>query len=196
MVFQAVAKRTITTAMTDAMQALKHNSPEEAYNILVKAEPLRTAAKPRKLLTDLSFMDNWDEKEQVIHTPYPTVNRVSGGMKAGNLWYLAGRPGQGKSAHLVNIVKKAVLDGYRVKFYSLEMSEAEVRGRFHAAMATHYGYKGITLSNLRDRTVDRHTYKEFVSELPEQAGEPRGLPRSPHASRRHGHPRRGGSGRR
>jgi replicative DNA helicase len=50
-------------------------------------------------------------------------------------------------------------------FYSLEMSEMEVRARFHAALATHYGVPGITMQDIRDRRVDLHAYKQFISEL-------------------------------
>lgn len=168
MVFKAVAKRGINEAITDAMDLLRYGEIDQAYNTLVKSEPMRTSPKPRRVLTDLDFLDNWDDPQHAIETPYRTLNRYTGGMRPGQIWYLAARPKNGKSAHLSNMVKRAVLDGCRVKFYSLEMSEAEVRGRFHAAMATHYGYEGITLNAIRDRTVDRHAYKTFVGELQER----------------------------
>jgi hypothetical protein len=42
----------------------------------------------------------------------------------------------------------------------------EVRARFHAQMARHWGYdKTITVTNIRERRVDRHIYKTFVEEL-------------------------------
>jgi replicative DNA helicase len=97
--------------------------------------------------------------------PYRTLQRVTGGLRPGNLWYVASRPNQGKSAHLCNMATKALLDGCRVMFYSLEMSEMEVRFRFHTKLAAHYGYPGITLTDLRDRRVDKALYKTFVSEL-------------------------------
>lgn len=168
MVFRAYGKRNLTEAMTDAMGHLGVGDLDEAYSVLVKAEPLRTAPKPRKVLTDMDFLDTWDDEHMSIDTPYRTLTKVTGGMKPGQIWYLAARPKNGKSAHLVSFVKRAVLDGCRVKFYSLEMSEPEVRARFHAALATHYGYKGISLTAIRDRTVDKHAYKTFVGELQER----------------------------
>lgn len=165
MVFKAHGKKCITTAMTDAMEQLGMGDVNSAYDTLVSSKPLRTNPKPRRLLTDLDFLDNWEDGSPAIETPYRSLNRVTGGMKPGQLWYLAARPGQGKSAHLVNIVTKAVLDGCKVKFYSLEMAESEVRARFHALLATKFGYKGITLNAIRDRTLDKDTYKRFVTEL-------------------------------
>jgi hypothetical protein len=171
MVFKAHGKRQITSAMSEAVDLLGLGDVTAAYDTLVSAQPIRTSPKPRRLLTDLDFLDNWDEPQSIIDTPYRTLNRLTGGLRAGQLWYLAARPKNGKSAHLVNMVKRSVLDGCRVKFFSLEMSEPEVRARFHAALATHYGYKGITLTAIRDRTVDRHDYKTFVGELQERLEE-------------------------
>jgi hypothetical protein len=165
MVFKSFGKRNITEAMSEAMELMGLGDVHAAHAVLVRAEPLRANPKPKKLLTDISFLDNWDDELHVIDTPYPTLNRVTGGMRAGQLWYMAARPKNGKSAHLVNIVTKAVLDGCRVKFFSLEMSEAEVRARFHARLAHQFGYRGITLTGIRDRTVDKHDYKQFVTEL-------------------------------
>lgn len=165
MVFKAFAKRNLTEAMTEAMENLQLGDVQTAYSTLVAAEPQRTNAKPRRLLTDLDFLDDWETGSSAIYTPYRTLDRVTGGMKPGQLWYLSARPKNGKSAHLVNMVKHAVLAGNRVKFYSLEMSEPEVRGRFHAALAHHYGYKGITLTAIRDKSIDLFAYKQFVTEL-------------------------------
>lgn len=169
MVFKSYGKSQLQEAMSDAFDHLSTGDVEGADKLLKDVTIRRTAPKPRRLLTDLDFLDNWDESHRGrIEVPYRALQQHTGGIRPGNIWYLAARPGQGKSAHLVNIAKKAVLDGCKVKFYSLEMSEDEVRFRFHAALAAHYGYKGINLNDLRDRRVDAHTYKTFVSELQEK----------------------------
>lgn len=164
-VFRAHARRRMVTAMTEAYEALNYDDPFMAWDHLQAAKPMRTNPKPRKSLTDLEFLDNWDQPLAAVEMPYPTLQAYTKGLMPGNLWYIAARPGQGKSAHLVSIAKHAVLAGNRVRFFSLEMSEEEVRARFHAALATHFKYKGITLNSLRDRSVDRRLYKEFVGEL-------------------------------
>lgn len=165
LVFKTNAKFTITEAMTEAVELMGMGDVHAAYRRLVQAEPMSTAPKPVKLLTDLSFFDTWDEPERGVEVPYRTLQRHTGGIQPGNLWYLAARPGQGKTAHLCNIATRAVLDGARVMFYSLEMSEMEVRARFHAALATHFGVDGLDMSGIRNRQVDMHTYKQFISEL-------------------------------
>jgi hypothetical protein len=165
MVLKAYGKRTLTEAMSSAFDSLAVGDLDVAYKTLIAAEPRRAHTKPKRLLTDTSFLDNWDEEQPYVELPYRTLQRHTGGIRPGNICYFSARPGQGKTAHLTNIVKHAVLTGNRVLFYSLEMSEAEVRARFHAALATHFGYKGITLNDIRDRRVDLHTYKTFVGEL-------------------------------
>lgn len=166
MVFRSYDRIQITEAMSDAMDLLGMGDVAAAHGVLAGVELHRTAPKPKKLLTDLDFLDRWDEDMgTAIEVPYRTLQRYTGGIRPGNIWYISARPSQGKSAHLVSIAAKAVRDGCRVKFYSLEMNEDEVRFRFHALLANHYGYKGITLDSLRDRRTDKHKYKEFISEL-------------------------------
>lgn len=165
LVLKAFSRHQLTEAITEGMELMKVGDVHAAWSTITKAEPRTTSAKPRRLLTDMTFFDTWEKDKGGVHVPYTILQKYTGGIKPGNLWYLAARPGNGKTAHLCNIVTRAVLDGARVKFYSLEMSEMEVRGRFHAALASHYGVEGITLNAIRDRTVDMYVYKEFIGEL-------------------------------
>jgi len=165
MVFKSFGKARLTEAMTTAMDLMGMGDLHAAYAEITKAQPRTTAPKAKRLLTDLTFFDTWEADHRGVEVPYRTLQRHTGGIKPGNLWYMAARPGNGKTAHLCNIATRAVLDGARVKFYSLEMSEMEVRARFHAALATHYGVSGITMQGIRERSVDMYAYKEFIGEL-------------------------------
>jgi len=165
MVHQSANRRRIMTAMTDASDQLHLGDAGAAYEILTEAKPRHALLPPRSLITDTARINAWGEKPYFVEVPYPTLQRFTGGIRSGNLWYVAGRPGQGKSAHQVKMSAHAMLAGNRVLFYSLEMSEEEVVARFHACVATQMGFPSITLTNLRDRNVDRETYKKFVGEL-------------------------------
>ena len=165
MVLIQASKRTITTAITEAMDLMHLGETEAGYAKLVEAKPRHALNPPRPLLTDTEHLNAWGSKPYFVELPYPTLQRFTGGIRSGNLWYVAGRPGQGKSAHLVVFNAHAVLAGNRALFHSLEMSEEEVRARFHAVLAPSMGYPSITLSNLRDRNVDRDTYRTFIGEL-------------------------------
>lgn len=161
-------RRRLTEAIGDAAELIALGDAGAAYDTVIAAEPRRATARPRNLLTDTAHLDEWTAKPYRIELPYPTLQRATGGIRAGNLWYLAGRPGQGKSAQVGNIAKHAVLGGNRVLFYSLEMSEEEVRARFHAAMASELNYPQLTMTALLDRHVDLSQYRKFHGELGEK----------------------------
>lgn len=166
-VYKSYGKMRLTEAMSECVDMMAVGDLHAAFATLMRAEPRTTAPKPKRLLTDLTFFDTWEDDHRGIEVPYRLLQRHTGGIKPGNLWYVAARPGNGKTAHLCNIATSAVLQGARVKFYSLEMSEMEVRARFHAALATHFGVKGINVQDIRDRRVDMHAYKEFIQMLDE-----------------------------
>ena len=165
MVHVASNRRRIHTAMSEAVDLIHLGETEAGYQTLVDAKPRHAQAKPRKIVRDASRLDEWDHKPYCVELPYPSLQRYTGGLRAGNLWYVAARPAQGKSAHLMSFAKHAVLTSNRVLFYSLEMSDEEVTARYHAAMATDLGFHTITLDNLRNRSVDRAIYRKFYGEL-------------------------------
>ena len=167
-VHRGMNRRRLMEAISASVDLIHLDDLAEAYATLVAAEPRRAAAQPRAILTDAGYLADWDQRPYSIELPYPTLQRHTGGVRAGNLWYIAARPGQGKSAHLVSIAVQAVLDGNRVLFYSLEMSEAEVRARFHACLASKLGYPSVTLTNIRNQNLDRAVYKRFLDELKER----------------------------
>ena len=167
-VHMACNRRRITTAIGLATDQLHLGDAVAAHQILAEAKPKRALAKPRNLLTDTGHIGDLSNRGYAIELPYPTLQRFTGGIRAGNLWYVAGRPSQGKSAHLASFAKRAVLDGNRVLFYSLEMSEEEVRGRFHASLAQLIGYPSITVNALRDGRVEEPLYRKFIGELSER----------------------------
>lgn len=174
MVHQSANRRRLSTAISEAMDLLHLGDAEAAHALLRAAEPRRAMAKVRPLLSDTAHMDSWDQRPYAVELPYPTLQRHTRGIRAGNLWYLAARPGQGKSAHLASIASKAVLDGNRVLFYSLEMSEEEVRARFHVCLAKPMGYPAITMDALMGRLADRAMYREFHERLADRLEECQG----------------------
>jgi replicative DNA helicase len=171
-VLKAHSKNRLREAINVATDLIGMGALQDAYSALCEAQPRTTSAKPKRLLTDMTFFDTWEEDDRGVEVPYRELQRHTGGIKKGNLWYLAARPGNGKTAHLCNIATNAVLQGANVLMYSLEMSEMEVRARFHAALATKFGWSGITMNDIRFRTVDLGRYKEFIQYLDESGRVP------------------------
>ena len=111
MVHLAANRRRLTTAITEAMDLIHIGEIGGAYDLLCEARPKRAAGQAtqpahRCLITSMSGTTG----RTAVELPYSTLQRHTGGIMAGNLWYVAARPGQGKSAHLTSIAKHAVLD--------------------------------------------------------------------------------------
>lgn len=73
-------------------------------------------------------------EDDMIHSGFPSIDHVLGGLKKGALLVVAARPGMGKTALALNIAHKAAMI-YKVPsaIFSLEMSKEEVANRFLAA---------------------------------------------------------------
>ena len=76
-------------------------------------------------------------KTSLTGTPsgFKDIDGMTGGFQDGNLIVIAARPSMGKSALVANIAENAVLSGYPVALFSLEMSESELAQRFVASQA-------------------------------------------------------------
>ena len=161
--FRAKAIETVT----NVHEALRRGQVAEAYAVMRKHEYTRTSALPTSF-KDASFLDSWDEPSKGIEVPYPTLQYHTGGLRPGNLWYLGARLGQGKSSYLVDIATHAMMDGKRVLYYSLEMTDHELRSRQHAILARKFGRQDFTARELLRRQVDLPSYKKFMEEVAEK----------------------------
>jgi replicative DNA helicase len=76
-----------------------------------------------------------------ISTGYKHLDTLTGGLKAGGLYIIAGRPGTGKTAIALNITRKGAAAGKPVSFYSLEMPKGELMTRLISAETEIDGHK-------------------------------------------------------
>lgn len=60
-----------------------------------------------------------------IRTGFATMDKHTLGMQPGKVWVVSGRPGDGKSVLMQNLVESALDQGKRVRIYPLEMSQQE-----------------------------------------------------------------------
>ena len=74
----------------------------------------------------------------VIPSPWPTLNdSIQGGFGPGDLIIMFGNPGGGKSWTMVAIAAYAVVMGYNVNYYTLELGEDYVGKRFDCYRTGH-----------------------------------------------------------
>lgn len=157
-------KHQAIASITEANEALRRGQVGEAYALLAKHEYTRTSAVPTSF-KDASFLDTWEDPQKGIEVPYKTLQDLTGGIRPGNLWYLAARLGQGKSAYLIDIATHAMLNKKKVLYYSLEMNDHELRSRQHAILARKLGRTDFTATELLRRKIDLHSYKTFMDEV-------------------------------
>ena len=72
---------------------------------------------------------------------------LNGGLKAGQIGIWMGGTGTGKSIALPQCAKRAVVAGYKVVHYTLELNEEETAARYDASFST------VPIHELRDQTT-------------------------------------------
>jgi replicative DNA helicase len=60
-----------------------------------------------------------------VQTGFIDLDRILGGLSAPDVYVIAGRPGQGKSAFLTSVTRNVALQGKRTAFFSLEASNKQ-----------------------------------------------------------------------
>lgn len=74
-----------------------------------------------------AFLDNGYQASAGLKTGITKLDHLVDGMEAKTQWVVAGRPGQGKTAFMLQLAERAALDeGRRVGIVSLEMSREEL----------------------------------------------------------------------
>lgn len=102
-----------------------------------------------------------EEQKTRIYTGFPRIDRVLCGLRLGTLSYIGARPGTGKTAFALNILKNQLKNGRKTAFFSLEMSVGQIFERLLSdVMSLNYGR--INAGNLKEGERD-----EMVSRLQE-----------------------------
>lgn len=68
-----------------------------------------------------------------IRTGFPRLDRTLNGLRKGSLSYLGAAPSSGKTTLALNMAWRALRDGRRVQFFSLEMSTEQLLDRLFSA---------------------------------------------------------------
>ena len=165
---QAHVRRTLVKSLNACALHLEHDDLDSALIEHAKFTPpsLTRRAMVNKL-TDKSFHEQYDKREEVLEVPWETLQRCTGGMREGDLWYLAARLSQGKSWSLGVFARDALLAGRKVKIYSLEMPEYQVLLRIHVLLGAALGLEVDHLAK-RDRKFDPVKYRALTAAIAER----------------------------
>tara|TARA_R100000234_G_scaffold71838_1_gene44231 strand:+ start:5458 stop:6810 length:1353 start_codon:yes stop_codon:yes gene_type:complete len=73
-----------------------------------------------------AISDISSKEKKLINTGYESLNRFAGGLTRGEITIIGGRPGHGKTTCMLNLLVKAVSNGYRVILFNRELPNSEV----------------------------------------------------------------------
>lgn len=161
-IFSASLRRQLIQKSADATKAAFSDTETNSVEILSEAiEALASidATKNRSggIVTMSQaanlFYDNWERLqaggESGIPSGIKSLDRMLTGFMPNQCYLLAGRPGMGKSALAIEIARYVAMQGKRVLFFSLEMSETKVFTRI-VAQTTGLSYDAIAQNKLSD----------------------------------------------
>lgn len=157
--------------VVQASQLNANGDVRGAYESLQTFHYTPTSAVPTSIIKGAAFLDAPDIEPAGIGLPWETPQYDTAGIGPGQFWTLAARLNQGKSALLCAIAAHAVLQGKKVIYYSLEMTEAELRTRIHVLLAAAKGEDWLKANDIKHRRVDILRYREFVKSLETLEGE-------------------------
>lgn len=130
---QAAASRDMRTRARTMLKALEDEDLSEAYEAMRGLTPPRSIAKPAVSIWDQSENDQFEVSK--IPLAYQTLGRASGGIGPGEVWYIGGRPGVGKTWTVCAYVAAAVKQAYNVRYLSLEMPSKAIIKRVRRILA-------------------------------------------------------------
>ena len=132
-------KEAMKAAIADSISLIKDNRIDEVEALVRKALLInRDVDTGQDYFTDL--VGRWDrifnKKNEVKYkTVLPSINKsLEGGLGAKEMAMVVAPPGVGKSLYLVNQGVHSMIEGRKVLYISLEMSEDKIAQRFDSIM--------------------------------------------------------------
>lgn len=98
-----------------------------------------------------------------ISSGYPSLDAITYGWLPGQLWYIAGRPGQGKTAMLVNLMVNAARQGKRVWAWLGEQSALEIMRR---VMVREARTSGVQIRDFLNGSLTNAQYDALLNAVP------------------------------
>lgn len=160
-------KRELVKSVKAAAIHLQADDVESAIEALGSFSAPVVRKPQLNVLKDPTFLDGYGDPIDALAVPHRTPMSVTGGMRPGDLWYVAARLGQGKTWTLLTYAAEALLDGRSVMLYSLEMSKKQIEVRMHVILANALGLTPNHIQ-MRDQIFPRERYQEILERVDEQ----------------------------
>lgn len=163
------ARKRLLRSISEATSDIELGDVETAYRRFSDLSLEEFTTTPENLLAAGTFLDDYDDKTPTIDFPWPTLQRKTGGFGLEQFGIFAARPSQGKSWALVKMAAEAAFAGYRVMFWSLEMSKRSLQVRTHAILGNKIGWGSqVNAFDMLHRRYSRDDYQLLLRELEEK----------------------------
>jgi len=133
-------------------QAIDSQNQEQIISLkeqLINVEKDYLEVKPQVLTAWMKdFERNYNDPDEGIPTPFPSLNRSINGFQKGELISLTGMSGTGKSILALQFAIEAVKKNFKTLFFSLEMSANQMIPRFLSIVM------GIDIHDIKFKKLD------------------------------------------
>lgn len=106
-------------------------------------KPVETVGKSLSELTQYKTEYFKEKPAKTLNLGFSKLDKAMGGIDAGDVIIIAARPGVGKSAFALQVIRKFGRDGNKVGYFNLEMSEKQIYERSIASAS------GIDMTRIR-----------------------------------------------
>lgn len=166
---EALKRRLLEETVKSTLSALNSQSVDTIISSL-KEDVARLDLVSRERIEEMSISDVTLRQERLekglvqegIPTGFPTFDRITGGLRPGQLVVVVSGVKEGKTTFLLNVGYHAFSQGKNVLFITTEMSVEQISLRFDSRAT------GIPYSKLRDCSLteeERISYKEYLDSL-------------------------------
>ena len=106
--------------------------------------PKKTEDASEKFLADAELAYQGKDNPRVIKTGLPSLDKLIGGFEKGELITLGGYSGGGKTTLALNIATNVAKDGWKVLYFSLEMTKTEMHKRLVCSSTGIHDFANMT----------------------------------------------------
>ena len=133
--------RIVRTAVESALSSIDNgDKPTEVLNDLISASMKSTTPDSKNFnyttkeamidfIDELTEIYDGDDKHIGLNTGLDRIDRILGGIHPSDMIIVGARPGVGKTAFALSILKNLAKSGKKVGFFSTEMAVKQVMGR-------------------------------------------------------------------
>lgn len=146
----------------DKLEELKDNIKKQVTEITSEQTQTRNEGTIKDSVKDrlekYKQIKNNPELVKCIKTGFKKIDNAEGGFRPGELIYVIGRKGDGKSVLLLNLAHNAWEQGENIILFSLEISKEDYERRFdaRAAQVSSNGLKRGTLTDTEEELYEKY----------------------------------------